>query len=58
MSACKMLLSVVKHRNLWTHVRRNVTTWSPVGAAFNAKTHRKVNLFEKNVVCIRLKCVC
>uniref|UniRef100_A0A3Q4APA4 Peptidase M3A/M3B catalytic domain-containing protein n=1 Tax=Mola mola TaxID=94237 RepID=A0A3Q4APA4_MOLML len=28
--------------------RRNVTTWSPVGAAFNAKTHRRLNLFEKN----------
>uniref|UniRef100_A0A8C9Z562 Mitochondrial intermediate peptidase n=1 Tax=Sander lucioperca TaxID=283035 RepID=A0A8C9Z562_SANLU len=36
-------------RSLWTHVRRNVTTWSPVGAAFNAKPHRRLNLIEKNV---------
>uniref|UniRef100_A0A8C7IC48 Mitochondrial intermediate peptidase n=1 Tax=Oncorhynchus kisutch TaxID=8019 RepID=A0A8C7IC48_ONCKI len=28
---------------------RNVTTWSPVGAAFNAKPHRRLELFEKNV---------
>ncbi|XP_044057554.1 mitochondrial intermediate peptidase-like [Siniperca chuatsi] len=48
MSACKRLLYVVKHRSLWTHVRRNVTTWSPVGAAFNTKTQRRLNLFEKN----------
>ncbi|XP_045930248.1 mitochondrial intermediate peptidase-like [Micropterus dolomieu] len=48
MSACKRLLYVVKHRSLWTHVRRNVTTWSPVGAAFNAQTQRRLNLFEKN----------
>ncbi|XP_075956577.1 mitochondrial intermediate peptidase-like [Anarhichas minor] len=49
MSACKRLLYVVKHRSLWTHVRRNVTTWSPVGAAFNAKHQKRPNLFEKNV---------
>ncbi|XP_076591629.1 mitochondrial intermediate peptidase-like [Chaetodon auriga] len=48
MSACKRLLYFVKHRGLWTHVRRNVTTWSPVGAAFNTKTQRRLNLFEKN----------
>ncbi|XP_070685069.1 mitochondrial intermediate peptidase-like [Pempheris klunzingeri] len=49
MSASRRLLYLVKHRNLLTHVRRNVTTWSPVGAAFNAKTQRKLNLFEKSV---------
>uniref|UniRef100_A0AAQ5ZLM1 Peptidase M3A/M3B catalytic domain-containing protein n=1 Tax=Amphiprion ocellaris TaxID=80972 RepID=A0AAQ5ZLM1_AMPOC len=49
MSACKRLLYVVKHRSLWAQVRRNVTTWSPVGAAFNAKPHRRLDLFEKNV---------
>uniref|UniRef100_A0A4W6D3S7 Mitochondrial intermediate peptidase n=1 Tax=Lates calcarifer TaxID=8187 RepID=A0A4W6D3S7_LATCA len=43
------LLYFVKHRNLWTHVRRNVTTWSPVGAAFNAKPLRRLDLFEKSV---------
>uniref|UniRef100_A0A8P4K943 Mitochondrial intermediate peptidase n=1 Tax=Dicentrarchus labrax TaxID=13489 RepID=A0A8P4K943_DICLA len=48
MSACKRLLSFVKHRNFWTPARRHVTTWSPVGAAFNAKAQR-LNVFEKNV---------
>ncbi|KAG8002139.1 Mitochondrial intermediate peptidase [Nibea albiflora] len=47
MSASKRLLHFVKHRTLWTHVRRNVTTWSPVGAAFNAKTQRRLKMFEK-----------
>ncbi|XP_056297049.1 mitochondrial intermediate peptidase-like isoform X1 [Pseudoliparis swirei] len=49
MSACKRLLHFVKHRSLWTHVRRNVTTWSPVGAAFNATHHKRPNVLEKNV---------
>ncbi|XP_028275527.1 mitochondrial intermediate peptidase-like [Parambassis ranga] len=49
MSACKTLLYLVKRSNLWTRVQRNVTTWSSVGAAFNAKPHRKLDLFEKNV---------
>ncbi|XP_030008437.1 mitochondrial intermediate peptidase [Sphaeramia orbicularis] len=49
MSACKRLLYFAKHRSLWTHVRRNVTTWSPVGAAFNARPHRRLDLFEKSV---------
>ncbi|KAM8904010.1 mitochondrial intermediate peptidase-like [Spinachia spinachia] len=49
MSACRSLLPFVKHRSLWTHVRRNVTTWSPVGAAFNGKHHKRLNVFEKNV---------
>ncbi|KAF1393847.1 hypothetical protein PFLUV_G00020300 [Perca fluviatilis] len=49
MSACKRLLYFVRQRSLWTHVRRNVTTWSPVAAAFNAKPHRRLNLIEKNV---------
>lgn len=31
-----------------------MTTWSPVGAAFNTKTHRRLNLFEKKGVCISL----
>lgn len=52
MSACKRLIYFVKHRSLWTHVRRNVTAWSPVGAAFNAKPHRRLDLFEKSVVSI------
>ncbi|KAF3847913.1 hypothetical protein F7725_020941 [Dissostichus mawsoni] len=49
MSSCTRLLYFVKHRSLWTHVRRKVTTWSPVGAAFNAKPQRRPNLVEKNV---------
>ncbi|KAM9319193.1 mitochondrial intermediate peptidase-like [Pholidichthys leucotaenia] len=43
------LLHPVKHGSLWTRVGRNVTTWSPVGAAFNAKPHRRLDLFEKSV---------
>uniref|UniRef100_A0A669D574 Mitochondrial intermediate peptidase n=1 Tax=Oreochromis niloticus TaxID=8128 RepID=A0A669D574_ORENI len=43
------MLYLVKHRSLLTHVRRNLTTWSPVGAAFNARPHRKLDLFQKNV---------
>ncbi|KAK3561172.1 hypothetical protein QTP86_028370 [Hemibagrus guttatus] len=50
MSASKALfLSVLKHRvalKLW---RRNVTTWSPVGAAFNAKAARRLDLFQQTV---------
>uniref|UniRef100_A0A7N6BWX7 Peptidase M3A/M3B catalytic domain-containing protein n=1 Tax=Anabas testudineus TaxID=64144 RepID=A0A7N6BWX7_ANATE len=49
MSACKRLIYLVKHRSLWTYVRRNVATWSPVGAAFNTKPHRRLDLHEKSV---------
>ncbi|XP_043975476.1 mitochondrial intermediate peptidase-like [Gambusia affinis] len=49
MSASQRLLRLVKYRSLWTHVRRKVTTWSPVGAAFNAKPFRRLDLVEKNV---------
>ncbi|XP_035767500.1 mitochondrial intermediate peptidase-like [Neolamprologus brichardi] len=49
MSACRRMLYLVKHRSLLTYVRRNLTTWSPVGAAFNARPHRKLDLFQKNV---------
>lgn len=52
MSASKALfLSVLRHKvtlKLW---RRNVTTWSPVGAAFNAKAVRRLDLFQQNMVC-------
>ncbi|XP_068173366.1 mitochondrial intermediate peptidase-like [Antennarius striatus] len=48
MSASKKLLHLMKHRGFWSHVQRNVTTWSPVGAAFNTKTQRRFNLSEKN----------
>nr|XP_057935272.1 mitochondrial intermediate peptidase-like [Doryrhamphus excisus] len=49
MSASKRLFSSVKPRCLWTYLRRSVTTWSPVGAAFNARPHKRLDLFEKNV---------
>ncbi|KAM6932902.1 mitochondrial intermediate peptidase-like [Xenentodon cancila] len=48
MSACKKLLYLVEQRRLWTYVRRRVSTWSPVGAAFNARPHRRPQLSEKN----------
>uniref|UniRef100_A0A8C5G105 Peptidase M3A/M3B catalytic domain-containing protein n=1 Tax=Gouania willdenowi TaxID=441366 RepID=A0A8C5G105_GOUWI len=34
---------------VWRHVRRSVTTWYPVGAAFNSKPHRRLDHFERNV---------
>ncbi|XP_061733273.1 mitochondrial intermediate peptidase-like isoform X2 [Nerophis ophidion] len=50
MSVSKRLLSCMKRRSLWTYLRsRSVTTWSPVGAAFNARPHKRLELFEKNV---------
>ncbi|XP_035009775.1 mitochondrial intermediate peptidase [Hippoglossus stenolepis] len=49
MSTCKRLLHFVKHRSLWTSVRRHVTTWSPVGAAFNAKPVRRLDMLDKSV---------
>ncbi|KAM4589784.1 mitochondrial intermediate peptidase-like [Fundulus diaphanus] len=49
MSASQRLLHLVKYRSLWTHARRKVTTWSPVGAAFNVKPRRRLELLEKNV---------
>ncbi|XP_062408789.1 mitochondrial intermediate peptidase-like [Sardina pilchardus] len=48
MSSCKRLLSVLRHRGA-SSVIRKVATWSPVGAAFNAKQQRRLDLFEKNV---------
>ncbi|XP_046891396.1 mitochondrial intermediate peptidase-like [Hypomesus transpacificus] len=50
MLACKRLLCILKHRQIWTSVMwRNVTNWSPVGSAFNTRPHKKFELFEKNV---------
>ncbi|XP_061916449.1 mitochondrial intermediate peptidase-like isoform X2 [Entelurus aequoreus] len=50
MSVGNRLLSCMKRRCLWTYLRsRSVTTWSPVGAAFNARPHKRLELFEKNV---------
>uniref|UniRef100_A0A8C5DG09 Peptidase M3A/M3B catalytic domain-containing protein n=1 Tax=Gouania willdenowi TaxID=441366 RepID=A0A8C5DG09_GOUWI len=51
MSACKQLVLLVQQRSdcVWRHVRRSVTTWYPVGAAFNSKPHRRLDHFERNV---------
>uniref|UniRef100_A0A6Q2X8Z0 Mitochondrial intermediate peptidase n=1 Tax=Esox lucius TaxID=8010 RepID=A0A6Q2X8Z0_ESOLU len=50
MSASKRLLYIANHRVFWTSIwRRKVTTWSPVGAAFNAKPLRRLESFDKNV---------
>uniref|UniRef100_A0A6Q2X0D2 Mitochondrial intermediate peptidase n=1 Tax=Esox lucius TaxID=8010 RepID=A0A6Q2X0D2_ESOLU len=44
MSASKRLLYIANHRVFWTSIwRRKVTTWSPVGAAFNAKPLRRLD---------------
>ncbi|XP_024910966.1 mitochondrial intermediate peptidase [Cynoglossus semilaevis] len=43
------LFHLVKHRSLWMRVRRNVTTWSSVGTAFNAKPAKRLDMFEKSV---------
>ncbi|CAB1352571.1 unnamed protein product [Coregonus sp. 'balchen'] len=45
MLACQRFVSVVRNSRT---LSRHVTTWSPVGAAFNAQ-RRKVDLFQKNV---------
>uniref|UniRef100_A0A674BII3 Mitochondrial intermediate peptidase n=1 Tax=Salmo trutta TaxID=8032 RepID=A0A674BII3_SALTR len=45
MLACQLFVSVVRNSRT---LSRLVTTWSPVGAAFNAQ-QRKVDLFQKNV---------
>lgn len=50
MSACKRLVCLVKQRSLWAPTRRNVSTWSPVGTAFNARPHKRQDFFEKSVV--------
>ncbi|CAJ1065767.1 mitochondrial intermediate peptidase-like [Xyrichtys novacula] len=49
MSGLKSLLRLVTHRGKWNHVHKTVTTWSSVGAAFNAHTQRRLNPLEKNV---------
>lgn len=52
MAASKALfLRLLRHRVTLKPWRRNVTTWSPVGAAFNAKVVRRLDLFQQNVVC-------
>lgn len=50
MSACKRLVCLVKPGSLWAPTRRNVSTWSPVGTAFNARPLKRQDFFEKTVV--------
>ncbi|KAJ8368829.1 hypothetical protein SKAU_G00088570 [Synaphobranchus kaupii] len=45
----KRLLSIVKFRGVRDIYRHVTTSWSPVGAAFNARQHKKLDLCEKNV---------
>ncbi|XP_066555724.1 mitochondrial intermediate peptidase [Amia ocellicauda] len=48
MMTSKRLLSILKHSKLKTIYRSVTTSWSPVGAAFNARQHRKPDLLSKN----------
>uniref|UniRef100_A0A8C5FP01 Mitochondrial intermediate peptidase n=1 Tax=Gadus morhua TaxID=8049 RepID=A0A8C5FP01_GADMO len=49
MLACKRLNCFIKHRaQVWTLAQRKVTTWSPVGAAFNSKPQRRLDVFQDN----------
>ncbi|KAJ8412553.1 hypothetical protein AAFF_G00128890 [Aldrovandia affinis] len=49
MLACNRLVNSIKHTRI-SYLTRNVTTsWSPVGAAFNARQQKRHDLFEKNV---------
>lgn len=50
MSAYRPLLRLLRHGTAAARVCRTVTTWSPVGAAFNAKVQRRLDLFQQNVV--------
>ncbi|ROL49965.1 Mitochondrial intermediate peptidase [Anabarilius grahami] len=49
MSAYRPLLRLLRHGTAAARVCRTVTTWSPVGAAFNAKVQRRLDLFQQNV---------
>uniref|UniRef100_A0A8C7XBN3 Mitochondrial intermediate peptidase a n=1 Tax=Oryzias sinensis TaxID=183150 RepID=A0A8C7XBN3_9TELE len=40
---------VLLSERLWAPTRRNVSTWSPVGTAFNARPHKRQDFFEKSV---------
>uniref|UniRef100_A0AAY4EUI7 Peptidase M3A/M3B catalytic domain-containing protein n=1 Tax=Denticeps clupeoides TaxID=299321 RepID=A0AAY4EUI7_9TELE len=46
MSACKRLLAVLRPGR--SPLFRRVATWSPVGAAFNARQQRKLDLFHRS----------
>ncbi|KAG7484481.1 hypothetical protein MATL_G00049810 [Megalops atlanticus] len=49
MFACNRLVNVIKHTRISIVSRHVTTSWSPVGAAFNARQHRRLDLFERNV---------
>lgn len=48
MSIYRPLVCLLKHGTT-LKICRTVTTWSPVGAAFNAKVQRRLDLFQQNV---------
>ncbi|KAK2881393.1 hypothetical protein Q8A67_018661 [Cirrhinus molitorella] len=48
MSVYRPLVCLLRHGTA-ARVCRTVTTWSPVGAAFNAKVQRRLDLFQQNV---------
>lgn len=48
MSVYRPLVCLLRHGTA-ARVCRTVTTWSPVGAAFNAKAQRRLDLFQQNV---------
>ncbi|KAA0702342.1 Mitochondrial intermediate peptidase [Triplophysa tibetana] len=48
MSVYRPLVCLLKHGTT-LRVCRTVTTWSPVGAAFNAKVQRRLDLYQQNV---------
>ncbi|XP_016389543.1 mitochondrial intermediate peptidase-like isoform X2 [Sinocyclocheilus rhinocerous] len=48
MSVYRPLVCLLSHATA-ARVWRTVTTWSPVAAAFNARVHRRLDLFHQNV---------
>ncbi|KAJ8400341.1 hypothetical protein AAFF_G00397240 [Aldrovandia affinis] len=43
------LLNIVKPTGIWNIYRHVTTSWSPIGAAFNARPHKKLDLLDKKV---------
>lgn len=49
MSVYRPLVCLFRHGTA-ARAWRTLTTWSPVGAAFNARVHRRLDIFHQNVV--------
>ncbi|XP_064158560.1 mitochondrial intermediate peptidase-like [Anguilla rostrata] len=49
MLTSKRLLNIVDLRSVRDIYRHVTTSWSPVGAAFNARQHKRIDIREKNV---------